>query len=76
MPTERLIVNTKYSMECRLLWEHIQEINPIKHVIANLNASFSVFQFEHNSTSTGEKFELALSYRRSEKEHMFFQEKR
>ena len=75
MPTKRLFVNTKYSMACRLLGKHIQEINPIKRVIANLDVGFSVFQFEHNSTSTGEKFELALSYRRSEREHMFFLEK-
>ena len=76
MSTERLFVNTKYSMACRLSWKHIQEINRIKRVIANLNVGFSVFQFEHNSTSTGVKFELALSYRRSEREHMLFQEKR
>jgi hypothetical protein len=71
MATERPFVNTKCSMACRLLWKHIQEIDPTERVIANLEVGFSVFQFEHNSASTGEKFELALSCRRSEREHMF-----
>ena len=50
--------------------------NHIKHVISNLEVDFSVLHFEHRSTSTGQRFHLAFSYRRSEREHLFFQEKR